>query len=243
MIPEALGGILVGGGLIQFGLVTAANFRRLSGQNRQADLSLELLKTELEMMRDLRRQKAESGSPWNGWRKFLVARKVMECDDICSFHLSPHDKKALPGFLPGQYLTFNLDIPGQTKPVVRCYSLSDSPRPENYRVTIKRIPPRDKDKPPGLASTFFYDQVNEGDMTLQSYGVDPAAQTDSLVDQRLINKAAIVAAHGKFPGKARNAIADHAAPQRLQCSCEAGIAAPQQAQLRLRCRQPCHPWQ
>ncbi len=164
MIPEALGGILVVGGLVQFGLVTAANFRRLSGQNRQADLSLELLKTELEMMRDLRRQKAESGSPWNGWRKFLVARKVMECDDICSFHLSPHDKKALPGFLPGQYLTFNLDIPGQTKPVVRCYSLSDSPRPENYRVTIKRIPPRDKDKPPGLASTFFYDQVNEGDI-------------------------------------------------------------------------------
>ncbi|MGH7938971.1 MAG: FAD-binding oxidoreductase, partial [Bryobacteraceae bacterium] len=164
MIPEALGGILVGGGLIQLGLVTAANFRRLSGQNRQADISLEMLKTELEMMRDLRRQKAESGAPWNGWRKFLVARKVVECDDICSFHLTPHDKKALPGFLPGQYLTFNLDIPGQPKPVVRCYSLSDGPRPDGFRVTIKRIPPRDKEHPPGLASSFFYQQVNEGDI-------------------------------------------------------------------------------
>ncbi len=164
MIPEAIGGILVGGGLIQLGLITAANARRLAGQNRQSALALELLKTELEMMRDLRRQKAQSGLPWNGWRKFCVAKKVMECDDICSFHLVPHDKKALPDFLPGQYLTFNLDIPGQAKPVVRCYSLSDCPRPETYRVTIKRIPPRDKDAPPGLASTFFHEQVKEGDI-------------------------------------------------------------------------------
>ena len=65
MILELLGGILVAGGLIQFGLLTASNFRRLTGQNRQADLSLQLLETELEMMRDLRRQKAESGVPWN----------------------------------------------------------------------------------------------------------------------------------------------------------------------------------
>ncbi|HEY1771095.1 MAG TPA: 2Fe-2S iron-sulfur cluster-binding protein [Chthoniobacterales bacterium] len=164
MILEALGGILVVGGLIQIGLVSAANLRRLSGQNRQADLSLQLLETELEILRDVRRQKAASSLPWNGWRKFLVARKVMECDDICSFHLTPHDKKALPTFLPGQYLTFNLDIPGQTKPVVRCYSLSDGPRPDTYRVTIKRIPPRDKDHPPGLASSFFCEQVNEGDI-------------------------------------------------------------------------------
>jgi len=164
MILELLGGILVAGGLIQFGLLTASNFRRLAGQNRQADLSLQLLETELEMMRDLRRQKAEGGVPWNGWRKFLVARKVKECDDICSFHLTPHDKKVLPAFLPGQYLTFNLDIPGQPKPVVRCYSLSDGPRPEAFRVTIKRIPPRDKEHQPGLASSFFYEQVNEGDI-------------------------------------------------------------------------------
>lgn len=164
MIPETLGGILVGGGLLQLGLVTAANFRRLAGQRRQADLNLELLRTELEMMRDLRRQRVEGGLPWNGWRKFLVAKKVVECHDICSFLLTPHDKKALPDFLPGQYLTFNLDIPGQAKPVVRCYSLSDCPRHDAYRVTIKRIPPRDKTAPPGLVSSFFHEQVKEGDI-------------------------------------------------------------------------------
>ncbi len=164
MITEAIGGILVGGGLIQLGLITTGNFRRLIGQRRQTDLTLDLLKTELAIMRDLRRQKAEGGLPWNGWRKFLVAKKVMECTDICSFHLAPHDKKSLPDFLPGQYLTFQLDLPGKSKPVVRCYSLSDSPRRDAYRVTIKRIPPRDKDTPPGLVSSFFHDQVNEGDI-------------------------------------------------------------------------------
>ncbi len=164
MIPEAIGGLLVGGGLLQLGLVTAANLRRVAGQRRQSELALELLKIELETMRDLRRQKALSGLPWNGWRKFCVAKKVMECGDICSFHLIPHDKKALPDFLPGQYLTFNLDIPGQPKPVVRCYSLSDSPRHDAYRVTIKRIPPGAKDAPPGLASSFFHEAVKEGDI-------------------------------------------------------------------------------
>jgi hypothetical protein len=164
MIPEALGGILVGGGLIQLGLITAANVRRLTGQNRQTDLALELLKIELETMRDLRRQKALGGAPWNGWRKFCVAKKVTECNDICSFHLVPHDKKSLPNFRPGQYLTFQLDIPGQAKPIVRCYSLSDGPRSDLYRVTIKRITARDKETPAGLVSSFFHEQVKEGDI-------------------------------------------------------------------------------
>jgi hypothetical protein len=164
MIPEALGGILITAGLVQAGLITAGNFRRLVGQKRQGDLTLKLLRTELEMIRDLRQQRAESGLSWNGWRKFLVVKKMMECPDICSFYLAPHDKKSLPDFLPGQYLTFRIDIPGQDKPVVRCYSLSDSPRREVYRITIKRIPPRDKDTSPGLVSSFFHDQVNEGDI-------------------------------------------------------------------------------
>ncbi len=164
MITEALGGLLLGGGLIQLGLVTAGNVRRLVGQNRQEDLALERLKTELEIMRDLRRRKAEGGSSWNGWRKFLVQKKVMECDGICSFHLAPHDRKPLPDFLPGQYLTFRLDVPGQSKPIIRCYSLSDCARTDAYRVTIKRIPPRDQSAQPGLVSSFFHDEVNEGDI-------------------------------------------------------------------------------
>lgn len=85
---------------------------------------------------------------------------------ICSFYLRPHDGKPLPAFDPGQYLTFRLDIPGQPKQVMRCYSLSDSPKPDYYRVSIKAVPPpRDQpDIPPGLSSNFFHDHLHEGDI-------------------------------------------------------------------------------
>lgn len=113
---------------------------------------------------DFEREKNEFS--WSGFRKFEVARKVPEGGGICSFYLRPHDQKPLPAFDPGQYLTFRLDVPGQPKMVMRCYSLSDSPKPDYYRVSIKAVPPpRDKPEiPPGLSSNFFHDQINEGDI-------------------------------------------------------------------------------
>ena len=49
----------------------------------------------------------------------------------------------------GQYLTFQLTVPGIKKPVIRCYSLSDSPNhPDYYRVS----------------SSFFHDNIKEGDI-------------------------------------------------------------------------------
>jgi hypothetical protein len=76
---------------------------------------------------------------WIGVRTFTVTNKVIEneANDICSFHLAPQDTQALPPFLPGQYLTFKLDIAranGATESVTRCYSLSDAPRSNGYRV-------------------------------------------------------------------------------------------------------------
>jgi ferredoxin-NADP reductase len=164
MISEVIGGLLVGGALVQIGLVSIGNVRRLIGQGRQNDLDLEVLRTQLDAMRELRRKNAESALPWNGYRKFLVGKKVAECSDVCSFYLAPYDKKPLPDFLPGQYLTFQLDIPGARNATIRCYSISDAPHSDSYRVTIKRIPASGKDKPPGVASTFFHDQVQEGDI-------------------------------------------------------------------------------
>ncbi len=82
--------------------------------------------------------------------------------DICSFYLAPHDGKPLPSFEPGQYLTFQFKIPDQAKPVIRCYSLSDAPSPEYYRVSIKRD--FRKDGTPGLVSGYWHDFVEEGDI-------------------------------------------------------------------------------
>ncbi|MEO0377860.1 MAG: 2Fe-2S iron-sulfur cluster-binding protein, partial [Cyanobacteria bacterium P01_A01_bin.17] len=55
-------------------------------------------------------------------------------------------------------------IPGQPRPVIRTYSLSDyAQTPKYYRLSIKREPaPKDLDVPPGLASNFMHDQVHEG---------------------------------------------------------------------------------
>ena len=76
----------------------------------------------------------------------------------------PEDGAALPSFLPGQFLTFELTIPGQEKPVIRTYSLSDGPHPDRYRVSIKREPPPDDRPglPPGLSSNYFHDRVEVG---------------------------------------------------------------------------------
>ncbi len=99
-----------------------------------------------------------------GYRSFVVERKAQESETITSFHLVPEDGAPLPPFLPGQFLTFELTIPGQDKPVIRTYSLSDSPNPDRYRVSIKREPAPEgrPDSPPGLSSNFFHDRVEVG---------------------------------------------------------------------------------
>ncbi len=109
--------------------------------------------------------KAEAPSEGaSGFRSFVVEQREPESETITSFYLVPEDGAPLPGFLPGQFLTLELDIPDQPTPVIRTYSLSDSPNPEHYRLSIKREPaPADEpDLPPGLSSSYFHDQVEIG---------------------------------------------------------------------------------
>ena len=109
------------------------------------------------------RKKHQADLSWEGWRKFVVESRAPACPDgkIVSFHLRPHDGRPLPDFHPGQFLTFQLDIPGQKKPVIRCYSLSDAPSEERFRVSIKKLELPDRN---GLASGFFHEQVKVGDL-------------------------------------------------------------------------------
>lgn len=105
---------------------------------------------------------------WKDWRKFVVDRKVKESDVITSFYLKPLDGGMIPNFTPGQFLTIQLDIPEQPKPIIRTYSLSDySKSSTNYRLSIKREPaPPDTIAPPGVASNFMHDQIQEGSIIL-----------------------------------------------------------------------------
>ena len=107
-------------------------------------------------------------SGWTGFRTFIVSSKIFEdaAQSICSFYLISEDGQPLPSFLPGQFLTFRLDVPtksGGIKQIIRCYSLSDAPHPEYYRVSIKRLQqPIGIDVPSGLSSSYFHDHIEVG---------------------------------------------------------------------------------
>lgn len=120
---------------------------------------------------------------WDGLRALRVREKIAECPGVWSFVLAPEDGQPLPPFQPGQYLTFSLQIPGEERAAVRCYSLSDAPHPDSYRITVKRILPRPgAGGRPGLASSYLAQDVRVGDV-LQArapagrFTLDPRATT------------------------------------------------------------------
>lgn len=111
-------------------------------------------------------------SRWTATKAFVVDKKIFEdaSQSICSFYLKPLDGQALPEFLPGQFLTFNLDLPSTTQAnqlekISRCYSLSDVFNSSYYRVSIKKsVAPLHTVWPPGRVSHYFHEQVNVGDV-------------------------------------------------------------------------------
>jgi uncharacterized protein len=151
--------------LAQLAMLLYSSVRRVAFAGVQAKMEVELLAERLNSARrQLKRQ--EIASSWNGARKFRIDQIVEECEGVKSFYLVPHDKKPLPGFFPGQYLTFELNIPDQRGKIIRCYSLSDRPRADYYRVTIKRVdgPAAQPTPRGGLVSTHFHRALLVGDI-------------------------------------------------------------------------------
>ncbi|MEB0140649.1 MULTISPECIES: 2Fe-2S iron-sulfur cluster-binding protein [unclassified Undibacterium] len=109
---------------------------------------------------------------WNGLRTFRVSSKTTEDELglICSFFLVPEDGLALPPFYPGQFLTFQIDLlasagdaNGVSERIIRCYSLSDAPAADGYRISVKRaLPPAHCQVPEGRGASYFHDQVEVG---------------------------------------------------------------------------------
>ena len=159
------GAILVGLAIGYFALVCYEQWNTTRAVGRRDREVLQRMKAELAAVAGRSKADRKDGG-WSGVRRFVVAQRVQESSDVCSFHLKPHDGKALPAFSPGQYLTFTLRIAGSDKPVIRCYSLSAAPGPDAYRVSIKRVPAPGgrSDVPAGLGSNHFHDAVREGDI-------------------------------------------------------------------------------
>lgn len=148
--------------------LTDNNARLFAFTKRGYELELELTRARINQARNQTDEVVQIGQTmWKGFRRFHIVYKVKETRNVVSIYLAPLDGRPLPPFLPGQYLTFGLNVPGRTKPVIRCYSLSDSPNhPDYYRVTVKRrpSPPDAPDAPPGLSSGFIHDSLTEKDV-------------------------------------------------------------------------------
>jgi nitric oxide dioxygenase len=115
----------------------------------------------IQREREIYAQQRQAPGGWNGYRKFVVERKVPENELITSFYLKPADGGELPPYEPGQYLTVRVDHPRvQTSP--RNYSLSDLPRQEHYRISVKREPSLVPEAPGGMISNHLHDHVDVG---------------------------------------------------------------------------------
>lgn len=111
---------------------------------------------------------------WTQWRDFRVTRKVPESDEITSFYLQPVDEKPLPWFHPGQYISVQVQVDHLKYPQARQYSLSDKPRSDYYRISVKKESGLNPADPaaranPGYVSNELHGSVSEGDVIKVSH--------------------------------------------------------------------------
>lgn len=161
----ALGGLLVGWVFLQAIMFSASQILRKGRRER------EYLRARSEFCRQVKAAaqaaRATQAIPdWSGWRPFRVAAIVDEARDVKSFYFMPVDGQPLAPFAPGQYLTFRLGSGAEQTSVVRCYSLSDRPRQDYFRATIKRIaaPLNEPNALPGRGSNYFHRKVKVDDV-------------------------------------------------------------------------------
>ncbi len=164
-IGLAMGWLLLGWVSLQSLILAAHMAIRHTRWRRDYDHQLEDFRRTVAAAAQAARA-SKAIADWNGWRPFRVAAIIDEAKDVKSFYFTPVDGRPLSPFAPGQYLTFRLAIDGTENYIVRCYSLSDRPRQDYYRATIKRVaaPPEQPNAPPGRGSSFFHRSVHVGDI-------------------------------------------------------------------------------
>lgn len=111
--------------------------------------------------KDLYETAAKTPGGWNGWRKFKIARKVHESEEITSFYFEPVDGKSLPAFKPGQYISVRVFVPELGVYQPRQYTLSEAADGKHLRISVKREASSEA-KPAGRISNFLHDQTPEG---------------------------------------------------------------------------------
>ncbi|MEW5551602.1 NO-inducible flavohemoprotein [Peribacillus frigoritolerans] len=98
---------------------------------------------------------------WSDFKPFTVVEKVRESDVITSFYLKPSNGDKVPAFLPGQYITVRIEIPGERYLFNRQYSLSDVPGKDYFRISVKKEKPGTS--PDGRVSNYLHESIQMGD--------------------------------------------------------------------------------
>jgi ferredoxin-NADP reductase len=100
----------------------------------------------------------ESGLPpaWPGFRPLRVSRIDRESSSVISLLLVPADGRPLVAAQPGQFVVLRLRPKPDASPLLRSYSLSDTPSADHYRVSIKQ-------EFNGVASTYVHNHVRVGE--------------------------------------------------------------------------------
>ena len=112
---------------------------------------------------------------WTSWRDFRISKREKESEQVTSFYLAPVDGKPLPEFLPGQYVSLQVNVPDFGYYQARQYSLSDRYSSDYYRISVKRevglTGRKGADTPshPGCVSNIMHDQKNVGDIVQLSH--------------------------------------------------------------------------
>ena len=156
--------------LLQFALWSRQSLSLISENKKQFELSRELMRKQIQEsqladpLSDDAADFEETNGSWKGFRSFRVSQLEKETAICTSVYLLPDDGKPIASFQPGQHLTFKFQIPGESKPVIRCYSLSCAPGKDYYRISVKSVPPpRDKPEiPPGRVSNFINHALTVG---------------------------------------------------------------------------------
>ncbi|MDH3581285.1 MAG: 2Fe-2S iron-sulfur cluster-binding protein [Hyphomicrobiales bacterium] len=149
------------------GIFSLAGYKLRAGRAQKKHIS-EFRKISLAANRKFEAEQERNRLAWEGKRKFRIAGRIVEnpCGDVCSFYLVPYDDRELPKFQPGQFLTFELSVPGEADTVSRCYSISSSAAEQRYyRISVKRLDApatAPTGTPPGLSSSRFHDHLQDG---------------------------------------------------------------------------------
>ena len=98
-LAEAGGYAIVGMALAVAAIGLTGAIRRWAWDSNRRSIARQVFGERARVLLDnAKAERERSEFSWNGIRKFVVAKKVTEALDICSFYLEPHDKKPLPPY-------------------------------------------------------------------------------------------------------------------------------------------------